>query len=249
MSTQTSPSSRGFHWIFGRVLRAPVRLQTYRNLCYLVVMFPLGVVYLTLLSMGFVFGIALVVVIIGIPIIALLLVLVLGLARLERTLVCVLLRVDIPTTSVETEYGLWDRMKRLVTDRRTWKTVAYLLSEFVYGSLVFGLIASLFATAGSFLLAPIYYKQSPVVAYGPILSNNFTLDIVFGWNNLLVGLTTTFQIGSWQIQTLSSALLVAGLGIILLLVSLQLSNVLAWVWGRYARAMLTTSRYWSTPNR
>lgn len=248
MSTQTAPDPRDVSQTLSRVLRAPVRLQTYRNLCYLVVMFPLGVVYFTLLTVGFTVGIPLTIVIIGIPIIILLLALVIGLAGLERTLVRVLLRVDVPTTSIETEHGLWDRSKQLVTDRQTWKAVAYLLSEFVYGSIAFGLLASLFATAGNFLLAPVYYKQAPVVAYGPIPSGEFTLEVLFGWNNLLVGLTTTFQIGSWQIETLPGALLVAGLGIVLLVVSFQLSNILAWVWGRYARGMLTTPRYWMTLN-
>jgi hypothetical protein len=174
--------------------------------------------------------------------------LVVGLVGLERTLVRVLLRVDVPTTSVKTEYGLWGRAKQLVTDRQTWKAVAYLLSEFVYGTVVFGLLASLFATAGNFLLAPLYYKQAPVVAYGPIPSGEFTLNILFGWDNLLVGLTTTFQVGSWQIESLLGALLVTGLGIVLLVLTLHLSNFLAWVWGRYARSMLTTPRYWTTLN-
>lgn len=201
-------------------------------------MFPLGIVYVTLLATGLPTAIGLVVVLIGIPLLVLLLALVVGLARFERTLVRVLLGVDIPSTSIETEHDLWGRVKHLVTNRQTWKAVVYLLSEFVYGTLVFGLIASLLATAGSFLLAPLYYTQAPVVAYGPIRIGKLTLEILFGWNNLLVGLTTTFQIGSWQIQTLPGALFVAGLGVVLLFVSLSVTNGLAWVWGRYARVML-----------
>ena len=248
MSTQTSSASRDFSRVLGRVLRAPVRLQTYLNLCYLVLMFLLGVVYFTVLVTGFTTGVALVIVGIGIPILVLVLALAVGLAGLERTLVRVLLRVDVPTPAVETEDDLWGRVKHLVTDLRTWKAVAYLLSEFVYGSLVVGLIGSVVATGGSFLFAPVYYTWAPVVAYGPIRTGKLTLDVLFGWNNLLVGLTTTFQIGSWQIETLPGALLVAGLGIVLLLVSLSLANAFAWAWSRYAPVMLTTPRYWTTPN-
>lgn len=248
MSLQTSPHSRGFSQRLGQILRSPLRLQTYRNLCYLVVMFLLGVVYFTLLVTGFTTGVALVIVGIGVPILVLMLALAVGLAGLERTLVRVLLRVDIPTTAVGTEGDLWDRVKQLVTDLRTWKAVAYLLSEFVYGSIVVGLIGSVVATGGSFLFAPVYYTWAPVVAYGPLRTGKLTLDVLFGWNNLLVGLTTTFRIGSWQIETLPGALLVASLGIILLLVSLSLANAFAWAWGRYARIMLTTPRYWRTPN-
>lgn len=246
MSIQMSSDSRELSRVLGRVLHTPMRLQTYRNLCYLVVMFPLGIVYFTLLLVGFATGIPLVIVGIGILILVLLLAVVVGLAGLERTLVRVLLRVDVPVTAVETEGSLWRRTKHLVTDRQTWKAVVYLLSEFVYGTVVFGMVASLVATVGSFLFAPIYYQQAPVVAYGPIPSDEFTLDVLFGWDNLLVGLTTTFRIGSWQIETLPGALLFTGLGIVLLLLSLQLVNVLVWMWGQYARIMLTTPRYWST---
>lgn len=243
MSTQPSLPSRDISRVLGRVLRAPGKHQTYRNLCYLMVMFPLGIVYFILLTVGFMTGIPLMVVVIGIPILVLVLAVVVGLARLERTLVRVLLGVAVPTPSVEIDLDLWERLKRLMIGLRTWKAVAYLMSEFVYGTVVFALLAPLLATGGSFFFAPLYYQQAPVVAYGPFRLGDLTLDIVFGWNNLLVGLTKTFQIGSWQIETLPGALLVASFGIVLLLVSLQLSNALAQVWGRYARSMLTVPRY------
>lgn len=257
MSLETPSQSHDFRRLSGRILRAPVKLQTYRNLLYLAVMFPLGVFYFNLLFAGGLAGLGLLVIGIGFFLLLLLLILAIELTRLERALVRGLLSIDIPTPRAETEYGLWTRTKKLVTDRRTWKAVAYLLSEFVYGSIVFGLLSSLLVTAGSFLFAPVYYKQAPVVAFGPIPATDFvgsipatdfTLNVLFGWDTLLVGLTSTFQIGSWQIETLSGALLIAGLGIILLLISLHLANALAWVWGQYARVMLTTPRYWSTPN-
>lgn len=242
MSTQTSPDSRDVSQGLGRILRAPMRLQTYRNLCYLMMMFPLGFVYFMLLTVGLPTAIGLTIIIIGIPIFILLLALVIGLARFEQVLIRGLLRVDISTTAVESEHDHWNRVKHLVTGLRTWKAVAYLLSEFFYGSVVIALIGSLVPTVGSFLLAPLYYKQAPVIVYGPIPSDEFTLEFLFGWNNLLVGLATTFQLGSWQIETLPGALLVTGLGIILLLVLFQLTNALARIWGRYARVMLTTPR-------
>jgi hypothetical protein len=248
MSTQTTLLARDVGQVLGRVLRGLVKRQTYRNLCYLMVMFPLGIVYFILLTVGVTTGAALVIIGIGIPIIVLVLAVVVGLARLERTLIRVLLGVAVPPPAVETEYGLWERSKRLVTGRRTWKAVAYLLSEFVYGTVVFALLAPLLATGGSFFFAPVYYQQAPVVAYGPFRLGDLTVGVLFGWNDLLVGLTMTFQLGSWQIETLPGALLVASLGIVLLLVAFQVANVLAWVWGRYARIMLTIPPYGSTPN-
>lgn len=227
-----------------RGLRAPFRGQTYRNLCYLVVMFPLGTVYFTLLTTGFSIGVSLAVYFVGIPILVSLPVLAVGLAGFERRLVRVLFGIEISTTDA-TDGGFWTRLKRLVTDVHGWKAIAYLLSEFLYGSVVFGLLAALGATAGSFLLAPLYYTDAPVVAYGPVPSTELTFDLMFGWDSLLVGLTTTFQLGSWQIETLGGALLAALGGLVLSLLFFQLGNVFAWVWGRYARIMLTAPRYWS----
>ena len=101
MSTQPSLSSRDVSQVLGRILRAPVNPQTYRNLCYLMVMFPLGIVYFTLLAVGFTTGVALVIIVIGLPIIVLSLAVVVGFARLERTLVRVLFppRLLRPTTA------------------------------------------------------------------------------------------------------------------------------------------------------
>lgn len=241
MSTRSSSEPHGNS--LKRGLRAPLRGQTYRNLCYLVVMFPLGIFYFTLLTAGFALGLPLVVVLVGIPILVSFLVLAVGLAGFERRLVRVLLGIEIPMTDA-TDGGFWTRLKRLVSDYQTWKAVAYLLSEYIYGSVAFGLLGSVAATAGSFLLAPLYYTDAPVVAYGPP-PGEFTLDLLFGWDSLLVGLTTTFRLGSWQVETLGGALLAALGGLVLSFVLLQLGNALAWVWGRYARIMLRTPRYWS----
>lgn len=249
MSTQIPPRKHDLDRSLGRFLRAPTRLQTYRNLLYLLLMFPLGLVYLNLIVVGFAVGLSLAIVVVGVPIIVLLLAVVVGLAGLERALVRLLLGVDLPPTAAKTERDLLTRTKQLVIDRRTWRAVVYLLSVAVFGTLVFGLIGSLVATAVSLLFAPVYYRDAPVVAYGPIPDTNLTLDVLFGWDDLLVGLTTTFQIGSWDVETLSGALLCTVLGIVLLFCVFQLVNGLALIWGRYAKAMLTTPRYWNVPAR
>ena len=223
-----------------RLVRAPMRPQTYRNLCYLLLMFPLGLGYFVLLSVGFPLGIGLVTVLVGIPLLVILLGFAVGLAGIERTLVGSLLAVEIPSSPVEPRRGLRNRTEQLVTSRRTWKAVAYLFSEFVYGTVAFTLLWWLVATAGSFLFAPVYYSRAPVTAFAPIPTRQFTLDILFGWDNLLVGLTTTFELGSWHVGTLPGAVLVAVLGALLLLCSLHLLNALARLSGQYARFMLKT---------
>lgn len=244
MSARPESTHHDLASALGHRLRAPARLQTYRNLLYLLLMFPLGHVYFTVILIGLFTGIGLAIVGIGILLLVLLLALVTGLADLERTLVRQLLDIEISAPTMESQQGLWTRTKLLVTDLRTGMAVVYLLSVFVYGTIMFGLLASLAATIWSFLSAPLYYKEAPVVAYGPVPQRELTLDILFGWDTLLVGLTTTFQLGSWQIETLPGALFVAVIGLILLLVTFQVINALALLWTRYARAMLLVPRYW-----
>lgn len=244
MSSRTDSSPHDLTSALGNRLRAPVRLQTYQNLLYLLLMFPLGHVYFTVILIGLFTGVGLTVIGIGIVIIVLVLALATGLADLERTLVRLLLDVEIPAPTMESQQGLGTQTKLLVTDLRTWRGVVYLLSVFVYGTIVFGLLASLAATIWSFLSAPLYYQEAPVVAYGPIPHRELTLDILFGWDTLLVGLTTTFQLGSWKIETLAGALFVASMGVVLLFVTFQVVNSLALLWKRYARVMLPAPRYW-----
>ncbi|MFC6963218.1 sensor domain-containing protein [Halocatena marina] len=206
-------------------------------------MFPLGICYFTLLTTGFLLGLPLVSIFVGIPILVGLLVVVVALAAFERMILRTLLAVDIHPTPAEKTRGLWSRTKQLVTRLQTWTAVVYLLSEFAYGSVAFGVVGSLLATTVSFLLAPLYYESTSVVVFGPIPRTDITLQLLFGWDSLLVGLTTTFALGAWQIETLTSALLISALGFVLLLVSAKCINIVIWVWSHYARIMLTTPRY------
>ena len=235
--------------MLGRGLRAPMRLQTYRNLLYLVLMFPLGFIYFHLVLFGFTFGTGLSVALIGVPILLLTLIMVSGLASIERFLARVLLQIDIPVSHLETDQTIWERIKALVTDRQVWGGTIYLLSEFVAGIAVFSFVSSLILTAGSLMLTPLYYQSAPTSIYlGPTPVIQFAPNILFGWNNLLVGLQTTVVIDTWQVTSLSVSLLVALVGAVLMLITLLLCNVIARVWGQYMRRMLRMPRYWRTSN-
>lgn len=254
MATQTLSTSRGFSQSLRYIVGAPVRLQTYRNVLYLGLMFPLMIpfviIYHHLLTIGFSIGGSLSIILSGIPIVILTLVLAVGMAPFERKLARVLLRADIPVSSLDPDQTSSIRIKQFVLDRWTWTAVIYLLSKFIAGIAVFYLLLTLLATSVSLLLAPLYYEYIPAHIYvgsflgvPPVIE--FTPEVLFGWDTLLVGLTTTIRIDLGQIASLPTALLVAGIGVVLLLVSLQLFNTLAWVWGRYTTVMLKTPRYWT----
>lgn len=247
MSTRVLSTDSDLIASFGEFLRSPLQLQTYKNLLYLILMFPLGIAYLNLILIGFFTGIPLALVGIGIPLLLVLFVIIIELAKIEQHLIRTLLAVALSVPKPVTDGSRWERTKQLVTASETWKTVVYLLSEFLYGTIIFSFLASGIATGVSFLLAPTYYRDTPVAAYWPFPTPDVTLDILFGWDSLLIGLTTTFRLASWHIETLVGALFVSGFGFVLLWITLLMGNVAAGLWAAYARRMLTTPRYWSMP--
>lgn len=232
-----------------RLLEAPLRGRTYLRLLYLAVMLPLGVVYFTVLSIGFSVGVPLVIVGIGVPILLATLVVVVELTRFERFLLHRALGVEIAAAEPQLEGSRWTRGRRFVTDPRVWKGVGYLLSVFVVGSVAFGVLAPLVATAVSFLLAPFYFHHAPVIAYGPVSTSPLTVELFFGWDTLLVGLSRTFQLGTWEVRTLPGALFVSSLGLLLLGLLVVVADLVVVAWSRYARLMLPVPRYWAFGRR
>lgn len=226
------------------VVGVPLRLQTYRNLLYLVLAFPLGLLYFLFLAVGLSVGIGLAITVIGVPIVLVVLAAAVGMASLERKLTALLLGIDIepPEDSplaLDRERSVVERAKALVTGLGTWKAVVYLASKLLLGMASFVAITTLLVTAVTLLLVPFVYDQ-PGVYVGVVLDRPATLHpaLAYGWNSLDVGLRAVVELTSWQVTTLPEALGVAFLGVCLVVAALNVLNVLAWLSGRYARFML-----------
>ncbi|WP_128476293.1 sensor domain-containing protein [Halorussus pelagicus] len=223
------------------VLGVPFRLQTYRNLLYLVLSFPLGLAYFTFLSVGIPFGVGLAFTVVGIPVLLAVLAISTGLANVEREIATLLLGVEVESPGwVVTESGsVVERSKRLVTDLGTWKALVYLGSKLVIGLVAFVSVLVLLVTAVNMLTVPLVYDQ-PGVYVGIVTDAPIRLhpSLYVVWRNLLVGIDTVVSIGSWQIQTLPAALGVAGLGVLLGVASLHLLNGLARFSAWYTKLML-----------
>lgn len=223
------------------VLGVPFRLQTYRNLLYLVLSFPLGLAYFTFLSVGLSLGVGLAITVVGIPILLAVLAVSTGLAGVERKIATLLLGVEVESPGwVVTDSGsITERCKRLVTDLGTWKALVYLGSKLVIGIAAFVSVMILLVTAVSMLAVPLVYDQPGVyvgvVTDAPI---QFHPSLYVVWRNLLVGVETVVSVGSWQVQTLPAALGVAGFGVLLGIASLHLLNGLARFSAWYTELML-----------
>lgn len=202
----------------------PARPQTYRNLAYLALAFPLGVAYFVALTTGFSLGVGLAVTLAGVPILLATLAGATLLARVEAELANRLLGTRITARSPDASGGVLRAVKRLVTDVQTWLDVAYLLVKFVLGVVSFTALVGLLSTAGSLLVAPLTYSSAYHVApeFRPVS----------------VG---PFDAGRLVVDTFGEAVGVALAGLVLALVSLHLLNALARLSGVVTEALLDDS--------
>lgn len=225
-------------------LGVPLRLQTYRNLLYLVLAFPLGLLYFAFLAVGLSVGVGLAITVVGVPIVLTVLAVALGVASVERKLTALLLGVDIEPPadspiSLSADRSVRERVTALVAGTDTWKAVVYLASKLLLGVAAFVVVTTLLVTAVTLLLVPFVYDQ-PGVTVGVVMDSptTFAPEIAYGWADLLVGMQAALRLTSWEVTTLPEALAVALLGVGLIVVSLNVLNALAWLSGQYARFML-----------
>jgi hypothetical protein len=215
------------------------RQQTYLNVLYLTLAFPLGMAYLVVLSVGVSLGVGLAVLVVGIPILGAVIALSLGLGSLERVLANYLLGTDLSGQSLPADASVRARVSTLATDLGTWKTVVYLPSKFVIGVASFVVVTTGLTTGFSMLLVPLYYDQ-PGLYVGVVTDRPVELHptLYVAWNKLLVGFEAVVTLDAWRVDTLADAVLVAALGALLLVLSLHALNVFARLSKWWTRRML-----------
>lgn len=240
-STATATDDR-FDRLGGRIrwfLAVPLQRQTYLNLAYLLLSFPLGIAYFVFVTIGVSAGLGLSILLVGLAVLAITVAVGLGLAGFERWLTARLLAVEIESrTELEGERRR-DRLRSLLTDRKTWTALCYLPVKFVLGVGSFVLVVTGLSTAVSMLLVPFYY-DTPGLYVGVVTDRapEFHQTLYIGWNYLLVGFEAVITVGYWQITTLPEALVVALVGVVMFFATLHVLNAIAGIWGQFARVML-----------
>jgi hypothetical protein len=183
--------------------------QTYLNLLYLLLAFPLGIAYFVFLVTGLSLGAGLLVIFVGIPILIGVLFACLGLGAFERLMAGSMLHLSIPSPPRPASGpGLWEKFKAVFGDVTTWKSFLYLMLKFPFGVATFVVLVTAFSLSGALILAPLTYST-------------FRMDFAL-----------------WQVDTKDEATIWCLIGVVLLLVSFHLVNGLAFVWGRFAKMML-----------
>ena len=195
-----------------RWLLAPyAERRTYLILLYLVLGLPLGVFEFTLMVTGFSLGLGLLITLLGIPVLIGTLLVAHALATFERRLAWSLLDAPMPALPLRDEATgfFWARLRSLITSRRTWMEVAFLLLRLPTGILDFTIAVTIVSLMFGGFVQPI------LVAAG--VESNF---------------------GSWTIDTFGESLIWLPISILFLLVGPRLlvgwGGVSAW----FATAML-----------
>lgn len=193
-----------------RFLQVAWQGQTYLNILYLLLAFPLGLAYFIILVTGLSLGLSLAIVWVGLLILAVMVLVWWIMAAVERQLAIWLLDEHIPPMAgpapVSQTFGA--RIKSHLTNPVTWKSLVYLFVKFPLGILSFVVVVTCLSLSAGLIATPW------LVPYGYI------------------------EFGVWTIDTPSEAWFVAAVGVVVGLLSMHLMNGLAFVSGRLARLML-----------
>jgi Putative sensor len=194
-----------------RLLTAPIReRQTYRNLTYLALAFPLGLVEFSFLVVGLALGLGLLITWIGLAVLLATLAGAFVLARLESSLSARLLRAEPGVRCDEPGAGsIPTRLLAYLQRRSTWTTLAYLAAKLPLGLATFAVTITALGVALSLALAAVSYP--------------------FGGGG---------ELGGWDVDTPAEALAAGLAGAAALPLALHVLNGVAALWGRFSRAML-----------
>lgn len=139
------------------VLGPLVEGQTYRNILYLFLAFPLGLFYYLLLVLGFTLGVALSILLVGLVILAGTVIGLRVVASFERGLANSLLDTDIASPDdVDDADGLVATLRAYLGAASTWRGLGFVVLKFPLGVLAFVLLVSLLGTAIDLVLLPVY---------------------------------------------------------------------------------------------
>ncbi len=206
----------------GAFWRVVQERQSYRNILYLLLSFPLGLGYFVFLVTGIALGIGTLIIWIGVPILLLTMSAWWQLAMFERHIAVRWLGVTIAPMTYSSSIRLtrWQSVQTHLVNSMTWKTLAYLLAKFLLGLFSFVMTITLL------VLTPGITIVSCVIG---LLTAPFIL------------LFRLFRRNADRESSIAHYLLFACLGFGLTPVTLHALNALAFASGQFARVMLGMS--------
>lgn len=231
-SQQFNTTESGRRSLTNRIFGVGFRRDTYANLAYLLIRFPLGIAYFTVLSVGLSLGVGLIPVLVGIPVLAGLLALGGYIGVIEAELLNRLRGCDVTIDPANpSELSMMDYLKTVATTPRNYVLIVFGLGSFFIGVPLFVAITVVF-TLGIVLAATPFTYWIPGIDYE------------------LTGLEGTIKLGSvsvdagavagGSIDTLPEALVASVIGVVICLAGLHAVNLTARLLGEVTKRILTS---------
>lgn len=197
---------------------APFKSLTWKSVLFNLIGFPLTIFYFALMVAGISISVGLLIVVVGFFIGYGVLWLIHGMAPVEAWLVTRLLDTPIRASLPDPQGSFLERYAKMFSSPSTWGRIGYIPVKMVLVSFGFG-----FAVGGvsslSFVAAPFLYQQS--------------------WFDT--------SIGSWSVDNLGAAIVVAVAGLVVAWVLLYLSMLVGRLTAMLARTMISDPLYGSGP--
>jgi hypothetical protein len=136
------------------------------NIAFLLLSFPLGLIYFLVTIIGFVVGMSTIILWIGLPILFATLILVRGMATLERRMATNLLHVSFPYQQQSYDMfkkGFWRRFGSMLRDPLTWTSTIYMILKLPLGIISFTLALVLPVVSLAITLLPLVYLVNLLV--------------------------------------------------------------------------------------
>lgn len=148
-------------------------------LLYLLFSLVTGIIYFTWVATGISVSLGLLVLIIGLPIAGLFLISIRGIALVEGRIVEALLGIRMPRRPLfsRRNIGWWAQFKALVTEKRTWIAMIYMVVQLPLGIIYFTVFVTLIAMS-------LYGIALPVLQLGfdlPVYYTNGVFFYLVGW--------------------------------------------------------------------
>jgi hypothetical protein len=204
------------------------------NIAFLLLSFPLGLIYFLLTVIGLVVGVSTLILWIGLPILFATLVLVRGMAAVERRMATNLLYVSFPDRPYSQEIpqkSFWRRFGSILRDPLTWTSTLYMILKLPLGIISFTLALVLPIVSLALTLLPLVY-----------LVNLFVNTILLKNGIQSTGIIIPYFIeahGQFDLVMFVRSLIGIPIGLSLWLVTRILLNGLALLSGELARALLS----------
>lgn len=199
------------------VLEVVAHPQSYRNLLYLILSFPLGLVYFVVLVVGMALGFGMSLLWLGAFVLLGTFLTVRGFTAFERKLARGLLRTSIPPlrsarrqTQPNSQRTIFEKSRALVTSKESWTGIGYLLLKFPMG-------------LASFVLTVCLVPVSIALALSPVLVTIPPLEM---------------EMGDWIVDTPLEAAPFSIAGIMLGFFALHILNGMAWLHAKWAKLCL-----------